>query len=408
LFANDAEVKFESSSAPISCGTIVNQTIQKIIIYNRGNTPLTSVTGNYKINEGSPFSFSWTGSLATNEFAAFPITINSNINGTIVVHVDNANGVMDQRESNNTATGSFTLPSAPTNYAFTNYIFSLQQDYYGSETTWELKNNTTGKILYSGGPYSDTYVNSSTISPIPAIITQNWALPSNQCYTFTINDSGKDGICCGKNLGGSGTGYYDLKSADGSTVIASGASFTTSEIKSFATNTAPDFTKPTLTAVADREEYVNVKCEFEIPDYTYLTTTTDNSGTVKSLEQSPKGGTKTIKGKGTVELITLTATDNKENSDFITFKITLKEKDPFLYPNPVKENIKISTSLCEPINNYTIANSLGQIVLQKEVLAEEVSAEGNITINTSILSDGIYFITITKENEKKTLRFIKD
>jgi hypothetical protein len=98
----------------------------------------------------------------------------------------------------------------------------------------------------------------------------------------------------------------------------------------------------------------------------------------------------------------------KTSTKGLSIKPFLKEKDIFLYPNPVKENIKISTSLCEPINNYTIANSLGQIVLQKEVLAEEVSAEGNITINTSILSDGIYFITITKENEKKTLRFIKD
>ena len=162
--------------------------------------------------------------------------------------------------------------------------------------------------------------------------------------------------------------------------------------------------KPTLTAVADRDEYVDTKCEFEIPDYTYLTTATDISGgTVKSLEQSPKGGTKTIKGKGTVELITLTATDNKENSDFITFKITLKEKDIFLFPNPTKETIKISTSLCALTNSYTIANSLGQIILQKEV-----SAATDLNIDTSSLSNGIYFITVTKENEKKTLRFIKD
>jgi hypothetical protein len=81
----------------------------------------------------------------------------------------------------------------------------------------------------------------------------------------------------------------------------------------------------------------------------------------------------------------------------------LKEKDTFLFPNPAKETINISTSLCDPTNSYTIANSLGQIVLQKEV-----SAASDLNIDTSTLSTGIYFITVTKENEKKTLRFIKN
>jgi hypothetical protein len=325
LFANDAEVKFESSSAPISCGTIVNETTQKIIIYNRGTTNLTSVSGSYTINGGSPIPFLWTGNLATNEFAPSPITINSAVNGTIDVQVDNANGVLDQRESNNTASGSYTLPSAPTNYAFTNYFFSLQQDYYGSETTWELKNNTTGAILYKGGPYTDTYVNATTVSPIPALISQTWTLPSNQCYTFTINDGAGDGICCGTALGDSGTGFYDLKSSDGLTVITSGASFTSSQSKSFTTNSLG-------------------------------------------------------------------------NKEFETYNAI------FLYPNPTKGilSISIPSNFGLP-NSYTIANTIGQIILQKEV-----SATSDLTINTSTLSNGIYFVTVTKENEKKTMQFIKE
>jgi hypothetical protein len=474
LFANDAEVKFESSSAPISCGTLVNRTTQKIIIYNRGTTNLTSVSGNYTINGGSPISFLWTGSLAPNKFAAFPITIISAVNGTIVVSIDKANGFTDERVTNNSVSVPFTLPSAATNYIFPNYIFKLQQDYYGSETTWNIK-NTSGTILYSGGPYTNK-------TTLPSLITQTWTLPSNQCYTFTINDSGKDGICCGLT---NGNGYYKLTSDDGSTVIASGASFTTSESKSFATNTASDITKPTLTSVADRDEYVAGDFKFIIPDYTYLTTATDNSGTV-TLTQLPSQGT-IISGNGTEQLIkltafdsngnsdfitfkitlkeditkptltsvaeregyvddkcefeipnytdltnatdnsgtirltqypgegtiisgneamhtiTLTATDSSGNSDFITFKITLKEKDFSLYPNPAKETINIKTSNCVLPNSYTIANNLGQIVLQKEV-----SAASDLNIDTSTLSTGIYFITVTKENEKKTLRFIKN
>jgi hypothetical protein len=395
LFANDAEVKFESSSAPISCGTLVNQTTQKIIIYNRGTTNLTSVSGNYTINGGSPISFLWTGSLAPNKFAAFPITIISAVNGTIVVSIDKANGLTDERVTNNSASGSFTLPSAPIDYAFTNYIFRLQQDYYGSETTWNIK-NTSGTILYSGGPYTDTYVNSSTVSPIPALITQKWILDNNQCYTFTINDSGKDGICCGKNLGGSGTGYYDIKTADGLTEIARGASFTTSESKSFATDSF-------LKTFYDKVENVDAECKFVIPDY--KSNSCDDAHNCENLtitQQPPPGDI--IIGIDAILHITIEAHDSKSGkSESKTFDITLKEKDTFLFPNPAKETINISTSLCDPTNSYTIANSLGQIVLQKEV-----SAASDLNIDTSTLSTGIYFITVTQANEKKTLRFIKN
>ena len=325
LFANDAEVKLESSCTIATCSTNPNQTIQKITIYNRGTSTLTSATLNYTINGGNNIAYTWSGTLATNKLATFPITINSATNGTIVVTIDKANGVTDQRATNNSVSGSFNITVAPSNYTFTNYQFRLQQDYYGSETTWELKNNTTGAILYKGGPYTDTYVNATTVSPIPALISQTWTLPSNQCYTFTINDGAGDGICCGTAPGDSGTGFYDLKSSDGLTVITSGASFTSSQSKSFTTNSLG-------------------------------------------------------------------------NKEFETYNAI------FLYPNPTKGtlNISIPSNLGLP-NSYTIANALGQIILQKEV-----SAASDLSINTSTLSNGIYFITVTKANEKKTLRFIKE
>ena len=325
LFANDAEVKLETGCTVATCNSVPNQTIQKITIYNRGTSALTSATLNYTINGGNNIAYTWSGTLATNKLATFPITINSATNGTIVVTIDKANGVTDQRPTNNSVSGSFNIPVAPSNYTFTNYQFRLQQDYWGSETTWELKNNTTGAILYKGGPYADTYVNATTVSPIPALISLPWTLPSNQCYTFTINDGAGDGICCGTALGDSGTGFYDLKSSDGLTVITSGASFTSSQSKSFTTNSLG-------------------------------------------------------------------------NKEFETYNAI------FLYPNPTKGtlNINIPSNLGLP-NSYTITNALGQIILQKEV-----SAASDLSINTSTLSNGIYFITVTKANEKKTLRFIKE
>lgn len=399
-FANDAEVKFESSCPPIICSTLVNQITQKIIIYNRGSATLTSVTGNYTINGGSAIPFSWTGSLTTNKFASVNVVINATVNGTVAVSIDKANGVIDQRASNNTDTGSYTLPMALTNYQFTNYTFRLQLDYYGSETTWNVK-NSAGTTLYSGGPYPDTFVNEPAISPIPELITQNWTLPNNQCYTFTINDSQGDGICCGTAAGDSGTGYYDIKSTDGSMIVTSGASFKSSESKYFSINSLFDTTKPSLTTIADRDETVDSKCEFVIPDYTVFTNASDDSGTV-ILTQNPIQGT-IITGNGKMQLITITAIDSNGNFDFITFNITLRENDIYIFPIPAKETINIISSNCVLPNSYTISNNVGQIIMQNGIVTD-----ADLTINTSSLSNGIYFISINKGNEKKTFKFIKN
>lgn len=316
LFANDAEVKLETSIPNQICG-VANQAIQKVTIYNRGTTNLTSATLNYNINGGSNTVYNWSGNLATHQFATFNITINSASNGTINAAITNANGVTDQRATNNADSGSFIIPTAPSNFPYTNYVFTLQQDLYGSETTWDLK-NSSGTILYSSGiGYSD-----KPTLPLPALITENWTLPNNQCYTFTIYDAASDGICCGAT----GDGFYEIKSADGLSVIQSGSIFAISEKKTFTNNGA----------------------------------------------------------LGT--------------SDFETLN------DIYLYPNPTKGtlNIRVPGDFGLP-NSYTISNSLGQKITRKEV-----SKENDLTVNTSGLSNGIYFITVVKEDQKKTLRFIKE
>jgi hypothetical protein len=246
LFANDAELKFEINNEIPNCNSLTNQTIKKVIIYNRGTTNLTSAKLQYTINGGASYTdYNWSGNLAINKSVTFPITLNSAVNGTVSISVLKSNNVTDQRASNNTATSTFTIPSTPLNFATTDYIFTLQQDFWGSETTWELK-DSSGILVpsnsinskTSGGPYTDTYKDANTISAIPALITKTWTLPSNQCFTFIIKDGAGDGICCGgTGIGGSGDGYYELKTADG-TIVKSGTNFnSTTESVTFSTNT---------------------------------------------------------------------------------------------------------------------------------------------------------------------------
>ena len=76
----------------------------------------------------------------------------------------------------------------------------------------------------------------------------------------------------------------------------------------------------------------------------------------------------------------------------------------YAYPNPVRDvlNVKVSNRFGLP-SSLSITSILGQTVYTKKV-----SSEADLQINTSALSSGVYFITVLKDNTKKTLRFIKE
>ena len=92
-------------------------------------------------------------------------------------------------------------------------IVSLTTDEYGDETSWILTDSNNGEQA-SGS----NLANSTSYS-------EKLCLVDGQ-YTFTINDSYGDGICCTY-----GNGAYDISLAG--TSLASGASFTQSESKTF-------------------------------------------------------------------------------------------------------------------------------------------------------------------------------
>lgn len=313
LFANDAEVKIEPDFCSVmspDCVSLPTPVNKKVIIYNRGTSALKSLTLNYTINGGTIQSQAWRGNLAQNEFSNVTL-LNTDSNGILNVSIETPNGSLDQRVSNNSDTKTFT----PVNYTATNFDFNLQLDFWGTEVTWYLKDGS-GAIKYSGGPYKDKPESSLVL---PALLTENWTLAKNQCYTFTIFDSQGDGICCD-----GGNGYYNIKSNDGLITVASGSSYGTIENRHFTTN--------------------------------------------------------------------ILGTNEFESSN-----------DIYLYPNPTKGtlNVHVPNNIGLP-NNLIISNSAGQIVRRKEV-----ANETDLILNTSSLSNGIYFITVNKEGQTKTLQFIK-
>jgi Metallo-peptidase family M12/Secretion system C-terminal sorting domain len=110
--------------------------------------------------------------------------------------------------------------------ACTENVLDLQirTDNYPGETTWEIR-NSSNIVLYSGGPYSAPN----------SLHNIQLCLPAG-CYTFKINDSYGDGICCLY-----GNGYYNIK--QGTNTLISGGQFGATETKSFcATGSTPSCT----------------------------------------------------------------------------------------------------------------------------------------------------------------------
>lgn len=190
------------------------QSIEPVFtLQNGGNEILTSTDIVYSVNGGSPETYAWAGSLGTLEreditLPAYTFTTSSN--NTLNVTVENPNGVTDEDTSDNTYEVEVPLAAQTSNNIV---ILELIPDDYGSETTWELRNEA-GSLLYEGGPYTDG--NSD-----PIVVEM--LLTVDGCYDFEIADTFGDGICCAF-----GNGSYTLSDGDGATLLQ-GGEFASSE-----------------------------------------------------------------------------------------------------------------------------------------------------------------------------------
>ena len=251
LFANDAEVQIQeicSESAVATCSNPNGIINKKVYLYNRGNTNLTAASLSYTTNGGAAQTQNWTGNLAPNKFAEVTLN-NSQGSGLFSVSVVTANGVTDQRASNNTKTKTFNLPTVvPVPYHnYTNFVYNLVGDRYGAETTWTLK-NTTGTTLYNGGPYTNLTSNGTQ----NLVTNQTWSLPANGCYELTVNDSYGDGI-----IGVSGAGYFTVKANLNTVTVINNTTFAGSKSINPFTNNATLSTEDVPTLLNDVTVFPN-------------------------------------------------------------------------------------------------------------------------------------------------------
>ncbi|MEL0656257.1 endonuclease [Pseudoalteromonas issachenkonii] len=123
----------------------------------------------------------------------------SGFDGSEIVYVDNFLPNADGSASTNCTDNSLTL--------------TLNTDNYGSETSWAVNNNQGSAVANGSGYASNTQYDEQICL-------------TDGIYTLVINDSYGDGMCCS-----TGSGSYALK--QGSTTLASGASFSNTDSTAF-------------------------------------------------------------------------------------------------------------------------------------------------------------------------------
>jgi hypothetical protein len=180
-------------SGTICTGTVTPQ----VTITNSGSDALTSATISYGFDGNQNLTYNWSGNLGqwqTTNVILPAITLSAG-NHTFTAEVINPNGSADQNIGNNITTSSFTTV---VNGQIADLTLNL--DCWGSETSWELTDETNN-VLYSGSGYVDDN---------PATINLEFCL-NYGCYTFTINDSYGDGLT-GCNTTNGGNGFYQILS----------------------------------------------------------------------------------------------------------------------------------------------------------------------------------------------------
>jgi hypothetical protein len=182
MLENDAVLAGISRVPAENCTGLLSPVVS---ITNNGSGNLTSMDIVCRVNESDSAVFPWTGNLAFQEtqqveLSAFPFALLP-VN-ELEISLENVNGEEDELFLNNTGDVNFGVADA----APEEVRLKIRLDEFPQETTWDFK-NSTGDIIYSGGPYSTPN----------SMVDETLVFDDHGCYTFTTYDAGGDGLQSG-------------------------------------------------------------------------------------------------------------------------------------------------------------------------------------------------------------------
>jgi hypothetical protein len=234
VFNNDVRLLVSNVDSE-SCGADIQPIFE---VENIGLDPITTLEFNYQLNADTPVASTWNGNIQTGQTAVISSPVLNLADGINILSssISLPNGIPDEFSNNNSSLLNITkTPEFDTN----TIELELLTDDYGNETTWIFEDEN-GNIISQGGPYNDNIT-----------INETFNINNNTCYTFTINDSVGDGICCSY-----GIGSYSLQTDDG-TVIIQGGDFGNSETTNLGINNNLSLNQFTLNEVSIYPNPVN-------------------------------------------------------------------------------------------------------------------------------------------------------
>lgn len=227
-----AQMKSISEDLNIACET--NPTISPVVkIYNSG-AEITSMTFEAKVNNETPVTYNWTGSILPleTEFITIdniPAFIPLASNNKVMVTLKSVEGGTGQIISSDNLTSYMAMAKDVTGYDFTVEIYT---DNYPGETSWEML-NSSNQVVASGGPYQGNGTSAGGADAL-TVKTHDIQLDVSDCYSFKLYDSWGDGLVEGSNPSGNfgfkikkgtQTIYYKTSSAYGMTSSNSSTSW---------------------------------------------------------------------------------------------------------------------------------------------------------------------------------------
>ncbi len=179
--ALDAGVSNIGNIEPILCD--IDSFAPIVTIRNYGRDTITTVNLVYNVDGGANTTYTWTGNLLPNTLDVVNLPTITSTAGNHVFNVSTTfpNSSLDSNAVNDAKNYNFTIVI---NGEIVNY--QLVTDCFSSETSWTLSDSANTTVLYSGGPFTNSFFSIDTIQ-------ETFCLAAG-CYRYGIYDSFGDGL----------------------------------------------------------------------------------------------------------------------------------------------------------------------------------------------------------------------
>jgi len=176
----------------------------ELTVRNIGSTDINELSIEYSYDGGNTTqTYDWTGSnigFYQTATIALPEATLGEATYNFTANIVAANGMSDDDIADNTVTYDFEVIQG------NNLKVNLLTDNFPDETTYEIIDQSTGNVVYTGNNFQNSQLDIADL-----------CLPEG-CYTFSIYDTAADGICCVTF----GNGNYELIDGTGNTLAEGG------------------------------------------------------------------------------------------------------------------------------------------------------------------------------------------